>query len=50
MKHSHLTVQVNECKINYTAFSPFFEKKNLMENYNNFFFFKKFLLYSLIIV
>lgn len=41
MKHSHLTVQVNECKINYTAFSPFFEKKNLMENYNNFFFLKK---------
>ena len=41
MKHSHLTVQVNECKINYTAFSPFFEKKKLMENYNNFFFFKK---------
>ena len=26
MKHSHLTVQVNECKIN-TTFSPFFEKK-----------------------
>ena len=41
MKHSHLTVQVNECKINYTAFSPFFEKKKLMENYNNFFFFLK---------
>ena len=41
MKHSHLTVQENECKINYTAFSPFFEKKNFMENYNNFFFFKK---------
>ena len=48
MKQSHLTVQVNECKMNAT-FSPFYEKRFLnldflMENYNKHFL-KKFLLY-----